>query len=56
MLSFSWKHIFITLSLFIFSQNILSALTDRYRVMWVDDPATTMTIGWEQISGSDPVV
>ena len=24
--------------------------------MWVDDPATTMTIGWEQISGSDPVV
>ena len=56
MLSFSWKHIFITLSFFIFSQNILSALTDRYRVMWVDDPATTMTIGWEQVSGSNPVV
>ena len=56
MLSFSWKHIFIILLLFIFTQNILSAMTDRYRVMWVDDPATTMTIGWEQISGSDPVV
>jgi len=56
MLSDHWKHIFITLLLFIFSQNILSALTDRYRIMWVDDPATTMTIGWEQISGSDPVV
>lgn len=56
MLSDYWKHIFITLLLFIFSQNILSALTDRYRIMWVDDPATTMTIGWEQISGSDPIV
>lgn len=56
MLSDYGKHIFITLSLFIFSQNILSALTDRYRIMWVDDPATTMTIGWEQISGSDPIV
>ncbi len=56
MLSDYWKHIFITLSLFIFSQNILSALTDRYRIMWLDDPATTMTIGWEQISGSDPIL
>ncbi len=56
MLSDHWKHIFITISLFIFSQNILSALTDRYRIMWVDDPATTMTIGWEQISGSNPTV
>ncbi|MFK8006960.1 MAG: fibronectin type III domain-containing protein [Saprospiraceae bacterium] len=56
MLSDYWKHIFIILSLFIFSQENLSALTGRYRVMWVDDPSTTMTIGWEQISGNGSIV
>jgi hypothetical protein len=56
MLSDHWKHIFITLLLFIFFQNILLAITDRYRIIWVDDPATTMTIGWEQISGSNPII
>lgn len=56
MLSDYWKHIFILLMLFIFSQDDLSAMTGRYRIMWVDDPATTMTIGWEQMSGSNPVV
>lgn len=24
------------------------AITDRYRVMWRDDPATTMVVGWNQ--------
>ena len=24
--------------------------------MWREDPATTMTIGWEQISGNNPIV
>ena len=28
----------------------------RIRLSWTDDPATTMTIGWDQIKGSDPVV
>lgn len=56
MLSDYWKQIFIILSFFIFSIEDLSAVTGRYRVMWVDDPATTITIGWEQISGSDPVI
>jgi hypothetical protein len=28
----------------------------RYRVMWRDDPATTMVIGWDQFSGSNPVL
>lgn len=32
------------------------ALNDRYRCIIRDDPATTMTIGWNQISGREPVV
>ena len=35
---------------------LLSAETDRYRVMWRDNPATTMVIGWNQASGSAPSV
>jgi PKD repeat protein len=30
--------------------------TQRYRLMFNDDPATTITIGWEQVSGSNPTV
>ena len=33
-----------------------SATTAGYRLTWNDDPATTMMIGWDQISGEDPVV
>jgi len=36
--------------------SISEAATDKYRVMWRDDPATTMVIGWNQISGNNPVV
>ncbi|MEH0154203.1 Ig-like domain-containing protein [Limibacter armeniacum] len=32
------------------------ANTDKYRLILRDDPATTATIGWNQISGSSPVV
>ncbi len=32
------------------------ALTARYRCMIRDEPSTTITIGWEQVSGSNPVV
>jgi len=35
---------------------ISEAATDKYRIMWRDDPATTMVIGWNQISGSNPLV
>lgn len=56
MLSDYWKYSFIIFLLLIFPQEDLSALTGRYRIMWVDDPATTMTIGWEQVSGNDPTV
>jgi len=31
-----------------------SARTARYRVMWRDNPATTMVIGWDQVTGSGP--
>ncbi len=30
--------------------------TDKYRCMWREDPATTMVIGWNQISGRNPVL
>ena len=32
------------------------AKTDKYRCMWRNDPATTMTIGWNQISGNSPTL
>lgn len=56
MLFDDWKQVFIAFSLLIFFPNTLSAVTDRYRIMWLEDPATTMTIGWEQISGNNPIV
>jgi hypothetical protein len=33
----------------------LWAASERFRAMWRDDPATTMVIGWDQISGLDPI-
>ncbi|WP_339614639.1 fibronectin type III domain-containing protein [uncultured Winogradskyella sp.] len=32
------------------------ANNDKYRLILVDDPATTITIGWNQISGTSPTV
>ncbi|WP_299113639.1 fibronectin type III domain-containing protein [uncultured Winogradskyella sp.] len=32
------------------------ANNDRYRIILVDDPATTITIGWDQTSGTNPIV
>lgn len=32
------------------------ALTARYRCMIRDEPSTTITIGWEQVTGTNPVV
>lgn len=34
----------------------LQAASARYRCMWREDPATTMVIGWDQISGHSPVL
>ncbi|MEN0003009.1 MAG: fibronectin type III domain-containing protein [Bacteroidota bacterium] len=32
------------------------AIADRFRCTWRDDPATSMVIGWDQLSGNDPVL
>ncbi|MEM7246334.1 MAG: fibronectin type III domain-containing protein [Acidobacteriota bacterium] len=32
------------------------ALTEKYRLTWRDDPATTMVVAWNQASGADPVL
>ncbi len=34
----------------------LMAETQRFRCMWRDDPSTTMVIGWDQVSGGNPVL
>ena len=30
--------------------------TARYRLVWNDDPTSTMTIAWDQLRGEKPVV
>ncbi len=47
---------FITLLLTCFLYLTSNATTDKYRLMFNDDPATTITLGWEQASGSNPEV
>jgi hypothetical protein len=49
------------LSFLLFSFSLLCTLpmqaaTDKYRCMWRDDPATTMVVAWNQISGQRPVL
>ncbi|MCO6479870.1 MAG: fibronectin type III domain-containing protein [Phaeodactylibacter sp.] len=34
----------------------VNAHTGRYRCMWRTDPSTTMVIGWDQVSGYNPVL
>tara|TARA_B110001450_G_scaffold256553_1_gene287482 strand:+ start:2797 stop:5139 length:2343 start_codon:yes stop_codon:yes gene_type:complete len=36
--------------------NILFSSNGKYRLVLTDDPSTTIMIGWNQISGTDPVV
>ena len=33
-----------------------SSSTNKYRLVWNDDPATTMLIAWDQLRGSNPLV
>ncbi len=35
---------------------VSKAATDRYRLMFNNDPATEITVGWEQVSGTDASV
>ena len=44
------------LSLLLLSIPLLDAKNDKYRCMWRDDPSTTMVIGWNQITGINPVL
>ena len=45
----------LTIFLFLIAQKS-QATTNKYRIMWRDNPATTMTIGWNQVSGSNAIV
>jgi len=40
---------------FAYALNI-QAKADKLRVIWNNDPGTTMTIGWNQVSGKFPKV
>lgn len=48
-----WIFVFLT---FIFLDTLAFAKTDKYRCIWRDNPSTTMTIAWNQISGSNPTL
>ena len=52
----SAKSIILTFGILIFSTSFLIGKNNKYRLIWNDDPSTTMTIGWNQISGANPTV
>jgi hypothetical protein len=35
---------------------LTEAKTEKYRCMWREDPSTTMTIGWNQLNGTNPIL
>ncbi len=47
--------IFLSIFLLLITVQLFSS-NDKYRLIVRDDPATTMTIGWNQISGTNPQV
>lgn len=47
---------FFTLVAVLFIELTSQARSDKFRCMWREDPATSMTIGWDQLSGHSPVV
>lgn len=51
-----FKQLFFTLFVIITFVVDLSALTARYRCMIRDEPSTTITIGWDQVSGENPLI
>jgi len=56
MYQYHFKLFFSFIFLIAFSTSIF-AKAERFRCMWrVDDPAHTMVIGWDQVSGNNPVV
>ncbi len=51
----SEKRFLFVLLILLVSQSLFSA-SGRFRVMWREDPSTTMVIGWDQFSGSNPIL
>ncbi len=49
-------HCQMMVALAIFFANAVEAANTRYRCMWREDPATSMVIGWDQISGGNAVL
>ncbi len=45
-----------TILLIVCSLEVALARIVRLRCMWRDDPATTMVIGWDQVTGGNPVL
>ncbi len=41
---------------FLLMTSQLFSANDKYRIIIMNDPATTITVGWNQISGENPVV
>ncbi|WP_405570963.1 fibronectin type III domain-containing protein [Winogradskyella sp. Asnod2-B02-A] len=46
----------LTYLILLMSISIGFANNDKYRIMIMDDPSTTITIGWNQTSGTSPIV
>ena len=42
--------------LFIFFNNMAFAKMNKFRCIWRDNPATSMTIAWNQVSGANPTL
>lgn len=50
------KYFFVIIFFVLILAEDARALTARYRCMLRDEPATTITIGWDQVSGENPMV
>lgn len=54
MLKILFKYLTIVVLLLI--SNLTYGAAEKFRAMWREDPATTMVIGWNQLSGTNPVM
>lgn len=54
MLKILFKYLTIVVLLLI--SNLTYGTAEKFRAMWREDPATTMVIGWNQLSGQNPVM
>lgn len=55
-LSSSSFYCVIVLAVLMLSPELGFASIERLRTSWRDDPATTMVVGWDQVSGGKPVI